>query len=56
MCISPYNDACQVVCIQAQQDTDTGIKVIEIPEPISFPEIKAEPVEVSYVSPVYKNG
>jgi len=26
------------------------VKVEEIPEPISFPEIKAEPDEVSYVS------
>jgi len=52
MCISPCNDACQVVSIQAEQDTDTEIKVVDIPEPISFPEIEAEPVEVSYMSPV----
>jgi len=56
MCVSLCNDACQVVSIQAEQDTDTEIKVVEIPEPISFPEIKSEPVEVSYMSPVYKNG
>jgi len=36
MCISPCNDACQVVCIQAEQDTDKKIKVGEITKPISF--------------------
>ena len=50
ICVSPCNDACQVVSIQAEQDTDTHKKVEKIPEPISFPEIKAEPDEVSYFS------
>jgi hypothetical protein len=49
-CVSPCNDACEVISIQAEQVTDTEVKVEEIPEPISFPEIKAEPNEVSYVS------
>ena len=39
-----------MVSIQAELDTDTEIKVVEIPEPISFSEIKAEADEVSYVS------
>jgi len=30
--------------------SDQQIKVGEIPEPISFPEIKAEPDEMSYMS------
>lgn len=48
--VSPCNNACQVVSIQAEQGTDTEKKVEEIPKPISFPEIKAEPDEVSYIS------
>jgi hypothetical protein len=49
-CVSPCNGACQVVSIQAEQGTDTEKKVEEVPEPVSFPEIKAEPDEVSYLS------
>jgi len=48
--VSPCNDECQVISVQAEQDTDIEMKVEEIPEPLSFPEIKAEPDEVSYVS------
>jgi hypothetical protein len=36
--------------MQAEQDTDLEMKVEEVPEPVSFPEIKDEPDEVSYVS------
>jgi hypothetical protein len=39
-----------VISIKTEEGTDIEIKVEEIPEPISFPEIKAEPDEVSYVS------
>jgi hypothetical protein len=58
MCVSPCNDECEVTTIKAEPDTDIQIKVEEIPEPISFPEIKDEPDEVSYVSvsPVFRNG
>ena len=31
------------------EEADTGIKQEEIPEDINFPDIKAEPDEVSYV-------
>jgi len=47
---SSCNDACQVVNIKTEEAIDIAIKVGEIPEPISFPEIKAEPDEVSYMS------
>jgi hypothetical protein len=50
MCVLPCNDECEVITIKAEQDTDIQIKVEEVPEPISFPEIKDEPHEVSYVS------
>jgi len=50
MCVSSCNDARQVINIKAEENIDIAIKVEEIPEPISFPEIKAEPDEVSYVS------
>ena len=50
MCVSPCSDACKVVSIQAERDTDTEKKVEELPKPISFPAIKAEPEEVSYIS------
>jgi hypothetical protein len=50
MCVSPCNDACEVINIKSEQGTDIEIKVEEMPEPLSFPEIKAEPDEVSYVS------
>jgi hypothetical protein len=35
--------------IALNEDSDTGIKQEEIPQDITFPEIKAEPDEVSYV-------
>ena len=50
ICVSPCNDAYEVISIKTEEGTDIEIKVEEIPEPISFPEIKAEPDEVSYVS------
>jgi hypothetical protein len=55
MCVSPSNGASEMISIKAEQDTDIQIKVEEIPEPISFPEIKAEPDEVSYVSVCHQN-
>ena len=48
-CVSPCNDACEVISIKAEPGTGIEIKVEEIPEPISFPAIKAEPEEVSYI-------
>jgi len=45
MYVSPCDDACEVISINAEPGTG-----IEIKEPISFPEIKAEPDEVSYMS------
>jgi hypothetical protein len=50
MGVSPCNDACEVISIKSEPGTGIEIKVEEIPEPISFPEIKAEPEEVSYMS------
>jgi hypothetical protein len=50
MCVLPCNGKCKVTTIKAEQDTDIQIKEEEIPEPISFPDIKAEPDDVSYVS------
>ena len=50
MCVSTFNDAREVINIKTEQGTDIEIKVEEIPEPISFPELKAEPDEVIYVS------
>jgi hypothetical protein len=47
MSVLPCNDECEDTSINTQQDTDIQIKVEEIPEPISFPEIKNEPDEVS---------
>jgi hypothetical protein len=35
--------------IAINEDSDTSIKHEEIPEDITFPDIKAEPEEVSYV-------
>jgi hypothetical protein len=40
----------EVTSIKVEQDTDMDIKVEEIPEPISFPPLKSEQVEVSFVS------
>jgi hypothetical protein len=58
MCVSPCSDACEVIKVKTEQGTDTEIKVEEMPEPISFPEIKAEPDEVSNVSvsPICNSG
>ena len=42
ICVSPCNDAYEVISIKTEEGTDIEIKVEEIPEPISFPEIKAE--------------
>jgi hypothetical protein len=39
----------EVTIIKVEQDTDIDIKVEEVPEPISFPALKSEQVEVSYV-------
>ena len=39
-----------MISITAELGTDIQIKVEENPEPISFPAIKAEPEEVSYIS------
>jgi len=50
MCVSSCNDSCEEIGIKTEQGTDIEIKVEEVPECISFPEIKAEPDEVSYVS------
>jgi hypothetical protein len=50
MGVSPCNDACELASIKTEEGTGIGIKVEEIPEAISFPEIKAEPDEVSYMS------
>ena len=50
MCVSSCNDSCEEISIKAEQGTDIEINVEEVPERISFPEIKSEPDEVSYVS------
>ena len=42
MCVSPCDDACEVISIKAEPGTGIEIKVEENSEPISFPEIKAE--------------
>jgi hypothetical protein len=39
-----------VIRIKVEEDSDVTIKVEEVPEPISFPPIKVEPEEVSYLS------
>jgi hypothetical protein len=39
-----------VIRIKVEGDMDVPIKVEETAEPISFPPIKSEPVEVSYLS------
>jgi hypothetical protein len=48
--ITTSDDSQAVVDINVEEDANVTIKVEEIPEPISFPSIKAEPVEVSYLS------
>jgi len=42
-CVSPCDDACEVISIKAEPGTGIEIKVEENPEPISFAQIKAEP-------------
>jgi len=49
MCVSSC-DSCEVISIKDEPGTGIEIKVEEDPEPISFPEIKAEPDEVSDMS------
>jgi hypothetical protein len=39
MCVSPSNDACEVISIKTEEGKDIEIKVEEISEPILFPEI-----------------
>jgi hypothetical protein len=45
MCVSSCNDSCEEISIKAEQGTDIEINVEEVPERISFPEIKSEPDE-----------
>jgi hypothetical protein len=47
--VTSYSDAHEVITIKVEEDTDVCTKV-EIPEPISFPAIKSEQDEVSYMS------
>jgi len=42
-------DIIEEVIIAINKEADIGIKQEEMPEPITFPDIKAEPSEVSYV-------
>ena len=49
-CLTSPNSAHEVTGIKVEEDTDVPIKVEEIPEAISFPPIKAEQDEVSYLS------
>jgi hypothetical protein len=49
-CVTSSDDTHAVIGIKVEEDTDVTIKVEEIPEPISFPAIKSEPEEVSYLS------
>jgi hypothetical protein len=48
--ITSSDDAHAVISIKVEVDTDVTVEVEEIPEALSFPEIKAEPDEVSYLS------
>ena len=54
-CISPCKDACEVISTKTEPGTGIEINVEENPEPISFPKIKAEPEEVSYISVCHQN-
>jgi hypothetical protein len=49
-CGTSSDDSHELTVIKVEQDTDMGVKVEEFPEPISFPPLKSEEVEVSYVS------
>jgi hypothetical protein len=42
-------DVIEEVFITVNEEVDIGIKQEEIPEDISFPDVKTEPNEVSYV-------
>lgn len=46
------DDTHEVISIKVEEDSGVAVKVEAIPEPISFPPIKAEPDEVSYL-PVF---
>jgi hypothetical protein len=48
--ITTSDDSPAGIGIRVEEDANVTIKLEEIPEPISFPSIKAEPVEVSYLS------
>jgi hypothetical protein len=48
--ITTSDDSQAVVGIIVEEEANVTIKVEEVPEPISFPPIKTEPVEVSYLS------
>jgi len=45
--VTTSDDAQEVISIKAEEDLDVAVKVEEIPEPIPFPPIMAEPDEVS---------
>jgi hypothetical protein len=46
--VTSSDDTHAVIGINVEEDKDVTVKVEEIPEPVSFPSIKAEPQEVSY--------
>jgi hypothetical protein len=48
--ITSSDEAHEVIRIKVEEDAEVHIKIEEIPEPISFPSIKTEPEEVSYLS------
>lgn len=49
-CVTSSDGPHEVTSIKVELDTDVDIKVEEIPELLSFPAIKSEQVEVSYMS------
>ena len=48
-CVTASDDACEEISVKAEEDSGVTMKVEEIPEPVSFSAIKAEPDEVSYL-------
>jgi hypothetical protein len=55
----PYSETgvtCDVCGTEEVGIDDATVTKVEIPEPISFPDIKAEPDEVSYVSMIRRGG
>jgi hypothetical protein len=48
--ITSSDDSQAVIDIKIENDSDVAVKVVEIPELISFPPLKAEPEEVSYLT------